>query len=45
MNIRKEELGQAAAQCLIERIQNPKKELETKVIHPYMVCRESVKAR
>lgn len=45
VNIRKEELGQAAAQCLIERIQNPKKELETKVIHPYMVCRESVKAR
>ncbi len=45
VNIRKEELGQAAAQCLIEQIQNPEKELVTKVIHPYMVYRESVKDR
>lgn len=45
VNIRKEELGQAAAQCLIERIRNPKKELETRVIHPYMVYRDSVRAR
>ncbi len=44
VNIRKEELGQAAARCLIERIQNPNKELELKVIHPYMVRRDSVKA-
>jgi DNA-binding LacI/PurR family transcriptional regulator len=42
VNIRKEELGQAAAQCLIERIRNPEKELETKVIPPYMVHRDSV---
>ena len=42
VNIRKEELGQAAVQCLIERIRNPEKELETKVIHPYMVHRDSV---
>lgn len=45
VNIRKEELGQAAARCLIERIQNPNKELEAKVIHPYMVRRDSVKPR
>ena len=45
VNIRKEELGQAAAKCLIERIQNPDKDLEIKVIHPYMVYRDSVKAR
>lgn len=44
VNIRKEELGQAAAKCLIERIQNPDKELEIKVIHPYMVYRNSVQA-
>ena len=45
VNIRKEELGQAAAQCLIERIRNPEKELETKVIPPYMVHRDSVRPR
>ena len=45
VNIRKEELGQAAAKCLVERIQNPAKELENNVIHPYMVYRDSVKAR
>ena len=45
VNICKEELGQAAAKCLIERIQNPNKELERKVIHPYMVYRNSVKVR
>ena len=45
VNVRKEELGQAAAKCLIERIQNPSKELENNVIHPYMVYRDSVKAR
>ena len=45
VNIRKEELGRAAAQCLIERIQNPDKELEQQVIHPYMVHRDSVKSR
>lgn len=45
VNVRKEELGQAAAKCLIERIQNPEKELETMVIQPYMVYRDSVKQR
>ena len=45
VNIRKEELGQAAAKCLIERIQNPNKDLEIKVVHPYMVYRNSVKER
>ena len=45
VNIRKEELGQKAAQCLIARIQNPEKELEISVVHPYMVHRDSVKLR
>ena len=45
VNIRKEELGQEAARCLIERIRNPGKNLELKVIQPYMVYRDSVKAR
>ncbi len=45
INIRKEELGQWAAKCLIERIQNPHKEVEIKVVHPYMVHRNSVKKR
>lgn len=45
VNIRKEELGQMAARCLIERIQNPCKELETTVVHPYMVYRNSVRER
>ena len=43
VNIRKEEIGQRAARCLIERIQNPDKELEITVVHPYMVHRDSVK--
>ena len=45
LSIRKEELGQRAAQCLIERIRNPEKEIETTVIHPYMVYRDSVMHR
>lgn len=45
VNIRKEELGIAAAKCLIERIRNPEKEIESTVIHPYMVYRDSVKER
>ena len=45
VNIRKEELGQEAAKCLIERIQNPDKEPETKVIPPYMVYRSSVREK
>ena len=45
VNTQKEELGKTAAKCLIERIQNPDKELEMRVIHPYMVRRDSVKAR
>ena len=45
VNIRKEEMGQAAAKCLVERIQNPDKMLERTVIHPYLVHRKSVKER
>ena len=45
VNIRKEELGQQAAKCLIERIRNPHKEIENTVIHPYMVYRDSVMKR
>lgn len=45
VNVRKEELGIAAVKCLVERIRNPEKELETTVIHPYMVHRDSVKER
>ena len=45
VNVQKEELGKEAAKCLIERIQNPDKEVEIKVIHPYMVYRDSVKVR
>lgn len=45
VNVRKEELGIAAVKCLVERIQNKEKEIETTVIHPYMVFRDSVKER
>ena len=45
VNIRKEELGKRAAKSLIERIQNPNKEIELTVVHPYMVERDSVKER
>lgn len=45
VNVRKEELGIAAAKCLVERIQHKEKEIETTVIHPYMVYRDSVKER
>lgn len=45
INVRKEELGHAAARCLIERIQNPEKEIETMVIHPYIVLRDSIRER
>lgn len=45
INICKEEMGEAAAKSLVERIQNPDKELEMRVIHPYMVHRSSVKRR
>ena len=45
VNIRKEELGSRAAQCLIERIQNPDKEPEIITLEPFMVYRNSVKQR
>ena len=45
VNIRKEEIGQRAARCLIDRIQNPDKEQEITVVHPYMVYRNSVQER
>lgn len=45
VNIRKEELGSRAAQCLIERIQNPDKEREAVTLEPFLVRRDSVKQR
>lgn len=45
VNIRKEELGYQAAQSLIMRIQNRKKEVELSTLSPYLVRRQSVKAR
>lgn len=45
VNIRKEELGYQAAQGLIMRIQNRKKEVELSTLSPYLVRRQSVKAR
>lgn len=45
VNIQKEQIGEQAARCLIERIHNPDKTPEQIVIPPYLVYRESVKAR
>ena len=45
VNIRKEELGYKAAQCMIARIRNPEKEVETIAVEPYLVRRNSVKER
>ena len=45
VNIRKEELGSRAAQCLIEKIQHPDKEREVITLEPFLVRRESVKRR
>lgn len=42
INIRKEELGKRAAQCLLTRLQNPDKEIERCSLKPYLVSRKSV---
>lgn len=43
INIRKEELGKRAAQCLLSRLQNPDKEIERCSLKPYLVKRNSVR--
>lgn len=45
VDIHKEEIGRRAATCLLERIWNPKKEIEKIVIPSNMVLRESVALR
>lgn len=45
VNIRKEDLGYRAAQCLIARIQNPDKRVEINSVRPYLVWRDSIKER
>ena len=45
VNIRKEALGEQAAKCLLQRMQNPEKKVEHIVIEPYMVERQSVEPR
>ena len=45
VNIRKEDLGYRAAQCLIARIHNPEKRVEINSVRPYIVRRNSVKIR
>ena len=45
LNIRKEDLGYRAAQCLIARIRNPEKRVESNTVRPYIVRRDSVKER
>ena len=45
VDIHKEEIGRRAATCLLERIRNPKKEIEKIVIPSNMVLRESVALR
>ena len=42
INIRKEELGKRAAQCLLSRLQNPGKKVERCSLKPYLVSRKSV---
>lgn len=45
VNIRKEEMGKQAAQCLLERIRDRDKAVEHIAIAPYMVYRNSVRNR
>lgn len=45
VNIRKEDLGYRAAQCLIARIQNPDRRVEINSVRPYLIRRNSVKER
>ena len=45
VNIRKEEMGRRAAQCLLQRIREAKGPVKSISIPPYMVYRDSVLAR
>ncbi|MBO4837628.1 MAG: substrate-binding domain-containing protein [Clostridia bacterium] len=45
VNIRKEEMGRQAAQCLLQRIRDPEREIRNITIPPYMVYRDSVKSQ
>lgn len=45
VNIRKEEMGRQAAQCLLQRIREPDRPVKSIRIPPYMVYRDSVMAR
>ena len=45
INIRKEYMGEVAAQLLLERMKNPDKDITTMVVEPYFVGRDSVKDR
>lgn len=45
VNIRKEDLGYRAAQCLIARIHTPEKRVEINSVRPYVVRRDSVRMR
>lgn len=44
VNIHKEQMGEIAAHCLLERIQNPDKAVEKIVVQADLVIRESVRA-
>lgn len=43
INIRKEELGKQAVQCLLARLQDPAKEIQHYSLKPYLVQRRSVR--
>ncbi len=45
VNIRKEEMGRQAAQCLLARIREPERPVKNISIPPYMVYRDSVMTR
>lgn len=45
INIQKEQIGEQAARCLVERISNPHKPPMQIPVTPYLVCRESVLSR
>ena len=45
VNIRKEEMGRQAAQCLLQRIRDPGRPVKNISVPPYMVYRDSVLAR
>lgn len=45
VNVRKEEIGARAAQCLIERIKDSNKTAECITLSPYLVRRDSVRSR